>query len=360
MRFVACLLFSTLIIQACKEKVEKTTPIIKPITESVYASGIVKSLNQYQFNATVSGTIKTLYVRAGDPVKKGQALLLIENEAGRLMQANAELDARFSDYASNQARIRELSLNVDNAKTKMEFDEAQYARSKKLYDNDAGTKVDLDQKAITLRNSKTQYQAAQLQLSDLKKQIALASQKTKNVARINQAQNADFTVRSEMDGIVYDLFKEKGELVNPQVPLGIIGDRDEFKIELQIDQQDIAQVQVGQKVLFTLESNKDKVYGGRITKLIPLMNERTQTFTVEAEFTKAPPTLMPQMTLESNILLSTKDKALLIPRKFLLPGDSVQLASKKKVAVKTGLKDYQYVEIISGLKSSDEVILPKS
>ena len=86
------------------------------------------------------------------------------------------------------------------------------------------------------------------------------------------------------------------------------------------------------------------------------MNERSKSFTVEAGLVKQPPALFPNLTCEANIVIAEKEKALTIPRACLLEGDYVLLATKEKRKVTTGLKDYQKVEILSGLKVTDIIL----
>jgi HlyD family secretion protein len=112
-------------------------------------------------------------------------------------------------------------------------------------------------------------------------------------------------------------------------------------------------------VLITLDSYKNQVFEAKVSKISELMNERSKTFLVEANFTKAPPKLFPNITFEANILLSKKEKALLIPRIFLKNDSLVTLASGEERVVKIGLKDFQKVEIVSGIQVTDEIIKPK-
>jgi hypothetical protein len=88
------------------------------------------------------------------------------------------------------------------------------------------------------------------------------------------------------------------------------------------------------------------------------MNEKTKSFTIEASFVNPPKTLYPNLTCEANIIIQQKTNSLTIPRTYLQEGDIVQLAKEKKVKVKTGLKDYQKVEILSGLTSDDFIYKP--
>jgi hypothetical protein len=88
------------------------------------------------------------------------------------------------------------------------------------------------------------------------------------------------------------------------------------------------------------------------------MNERTKTFTIEASFTKAPPELFPNLTVEANILLQSKKNILTLPRNMVSDDRTVTKSNGEKVSVITGLKDYQKIEILSGISADDELIVP--
>jgi len=169
----------------------------------------------------------------------------------------------------------------------------------------------------------------------------------------------DFNVRSEAAGKVYAILKEKGEMILPQMPLAIVGNANQFSLYLQIDENDIASVSLGQKVLITMDSYKGKLYEAVITKINPLMNEKSRSFEVEASFTSQPEVLYPNLTVEANIILLTKENALTIPRNYLIDDEFVLLADNKKKKVKVGLKDFQKAEIVEGLNKEDKIYLPQ-
>lgn len=348
-----------LLISSCKDSIEKTKPFTQDISESVYASGVIKSKDQYQLTSTVSGLITDIFVHAGDSVRADQAILAISNIPSQLLRENAELAAMYNDFSANQGKLEELRLNLDFAKTKMQNDSALFFRQKNLWDQQIGSKVELEQKELAYKNSKTNYQASILKLDDFKRQLVLASEQAKNNLKINAKQASDYIIKSDIDGILYELSKEKGELVSPQNILGVVGNASQFLIELQVDESDILKVRLNQKVLLSIESIKDIVYEGAVSKINPYMNDKSKTFTIEASFVKQPQKIYPNTTLEANIVVNSKSNALLIPRKFLMDNDSVLLADKKKIKVKTGLKDFQNVEILSGLTNADEIIIPK-
>lgn len=87
-----------------------------------------------------------------------------------------------------------------------------------------------------------------------------------------------------------------------------------------------------------------------ISKINPILNDRSKSFTVEATFTKEPPILYPFLTVEANIVIHTKDRALTV-RSYLVSDSMVLLENNKPVKVTTGLKDYLKVEIISGISA---------
>jgi len=112
-------------------------------------------------------------------------------------------------------------------------------------------------------------------------------------------------------------------------------------------------------VLVVLNSYRDSVFSAVVSKIYPIMNLQSKTFTIEAEFVKPPSMLYPNISFEANVLISTKKSALLIPRNYLLNDSIVILKSGNQQIIKTGLKDYQMVEILSGIGVNDEIILPE-
>lgn len=343
---------------SCKKNVEKIHPSIENISESVYASGSLKSKNQYQVFANINGIIQNVLVSEGDTVNVGTPLLTISNETSKLNTKNAKLAADFSDYNANSAKLNEIKVNIDLAKSKMRNDSLLLSRQKTLWSLQVGSRLDLEQRELAFENSKTLYEATLLRYIDLKKQITFTSQQSKTNLQISRKNENDFTVKSEISGRVYILFKEKGEMINTQTPLAVLGDADDFILELQVDEYDIVKVKKGQTILVTLDSYKGQVFEASVTKVNPIMNERSKTFTIEAAFVKQPPTLYPNLTLEANIIIQIKKNVLTLPRKFVMDDEYVIKENGDKVKVQTGLKDYKKVEIISGVSENDELVIP--
>lgn len=343
---------------ACSDESQKVRVTSGQISESVYASGVVKAVNQYQVFSPVTGIIDTIYVSEGDTIPAHGRILSVDANVPKLNKDNAALAASFTDIRANTGKLKEAELAVSLSKSKMANDSLMYARQKRLWQQQIGSKVELEQKALAYESSKTAYASARLNYNDLQRQLRFNdSQSRKNLMISGQIAD-DYVLKSKIFGTVYSIYKEKGEIVNPQTPLAVVGDAGNFILEMQVDEHDIFKIRRGLPVIVSFDSYKGQVFDAVVTKIDPLMNERGRTFKVEASLRKPPARLYPNISFEANIVLATKKKALLVPRSYVA-GDSVAYRSNgDKIRVKTGLRDYRMIEITAGLSANDELMLP--
>ncbi|MBC6367525.1 efflux RND transporter periplasmic adaptor subunit [Algoriphagus sp. AK58] len=347
---VQVLILLSLGLFSCRKTAEEVTyPEKKSLTESVYASGLVKAKDQYEAFTLASGPIQEIYLEEGDSVKVGTPILQVFSEREKLGRENAQLSQAFADQRENQSRIRDLELAIDLAKSKKQNDSLLLVRQRRLWAQGIGSAVELEQRELNFQNSKTAYESSLLRYRDLKREIEFNSKSASKNLAISDVLLSDYVLKSKIDGVVYSILKEKGEMVSPQTPLAIIGSAGDFLLELQVDEYDISKVEVGQRVLVNMDSFKDQVFEAKISRIYPIMDSKSKSFTVEAVFTKAPPKLFPNLTLEANILTQVKEETLVIPRNYLLPEDRVILENGDTVSVKSGIKTYQFAEILEGI-----------
>ncbi len=353
-----CLLL-TFFVASCNSKLEKTTPQITNITSSVYAAGIVKTRNQYQVYSTVSGIIEKIYVTENDLVKKGSPVMLITDQTSKLNRENSDLSAQYADLRSNADKLTDLKNNIALAESKYHNDSLIYIRQQNLWTQGIGSKLELEQKELNAQGSKISLESAKIKYNDLLKQLELSDRQSKNNLAISRSRESDYTIKSELDGKVYFIYPKRGEIISPQTALAVIGDANAFYLELEIDEYDIVKVKLGQEMLITMDSYRNEVFEARVTKIDPLMNERTKTFLVEAEFTKKPPVLYPNLTVEANIIIQKKEKAITIPRNYLVSDSFVLVNKTERKQVKTGIRDYQRIEIVEGLSDKEVIYKPQ-
>ena len=353
---ILCL--SLFLFMACKNAVETTSPVRENITESVYASGILKSKNQYQVFSTVNGLLQHRYATEGDTVKKGALLFSILNESSTLVRENAQLAADLANLKSNQGKLDELLLSIDLAKSKMVNDSLLWMRQQNLWSQSIGSKVEVERAELNYKNAKTSYESIRIRYKDEKHRLDIVSKQAQKNVQISLKNEGDFTITSNINGKVYSILKEQGEMVNVQTPLAVIGDASAFLLELQVDEYDITSIKPGQEVKVTMDSYKGAVFDAVISKVYPILNERSKTARVEATFVRQPSAMYPNLTLEANIILQVKENVLTLPRQFIFNDHFVINEAGDTIPVKIGIQDYLKAEILEGVSEKDVLIRP--
>lgn len=327
------------------------------MTESVYASGVIKADGQYTVYSTVNGTLLKVNVVAGQSISKGQRLFELESDKAELNTENARLAYQLSLETSRyiQDKIAEMEMKVQSARDKLTLDESIYHRNKNVINQGGISEVDFERIELAFKSSKINYESTKKQLTQLRAQLKNDQSKNAINLQLNQKSQNDFSIKSAFSGQLFDVLVKEGSLVTPQIALAIIGQANSFLLELEVDENDMVRIQTGQKVLVTMDSYKGKVFDAIIDKIYPIMDERSRTFKIEAHFMKPPLKLYPNLTAEANIIIQTKKNTITIPKLFLIEGKYVLVNKDEKRVVKTGLSDYQKVEIVSGL-NADEII----
>jgi RND family efflux transporter MFP subunit len=351
----------TFLFFSCKKKLEEITPTVGNITESVYASGIIKSENQYTVYSTVGGILKKIDVVAGQTIAKDQLLFEIENDKAKLNTENARLTYELSQNDNHfiQDKISEIEIKVQLAREKLLVDKSFYDRNNRIKEYNIISEVDFEKVALAYKSSQLNLKTSEKQLAQLKAQLKFEQNKNNILLQIGQETQNDFQIKSAFSGELFDVLVKEGTLVSPQIPLAIIGQKNAFLLELEVDQNDMARIKLNQSVLITLDSYQNQVFDAKVDKFYAIMNEQSRTFKIEAHFINPPKKLYPNLSAEANIIVRTKKNAITIPKVYLLKGDSIQIGEKEKRKVKIGLSDYQKVEILAGLKPNETIYKPK-
>lgn len=351
------LIFSGLF--SCGPSEETILPTRENISESVYASGLIRSRYQYQAYANANGTVQEIFVDEGDTVEVGTPILSISNEAARLNRENAELNRAYADRQANQTRLNDLEMSIAFSKTKYENDSLLLERQKRLRDQGIGTAVELEQRQLEYDNSKTAYETSRLRYQDLKREIDFNERSASKNLAISKALESDLVLKSEIKGRVYAILKEKGEMVNAQTPLAVVGSATEYILEMQVDEYDIVNVKRGQRILISMDSYRGQTFEGIVSKVNPIMDEQSKSFTVEGIFVDEPKVLYPNLTLEANIIIQTSENTLTVPRSYLVNDKFVINSNGDTVSVQLGIKDYQKAEILDGVDENTQLTKPQ-
>ncbi|HRG20811.1 MAG TPA: efflux RND transporter periplasmic adaptor subunit [Saprospiraceae bacterium] len=342
----------------CKSKEESYVVNTRSITESVYASGTINAVGQYEVFSINTGLVQKIHVQEGDIVKKGQILFTLQDATPRLQEENARLAAVYAESNKNGERLNEISNNIKLAQLKLINDSTLYERQKELWARGIGSKNDLEQRSLAYESSLSNLKALHSRFRELKKELDYLSTQSKQQLSISRQIRKDYAIVSKIHGKVYKINAEVGELATPARSLALIGDDRTFEIELQIDEKDIVKLQAGQKAVVRMDAYGDQVFDAVIEKIHPTMDEKSRSFTAIAQFLNAPLRLYPFLTAEANVLYREKTNALVIPRNYLIRDSLVNKGNNRLVKIATGIKDYKMVEITAGLKTGDVIYKP--
>jgi multidrug efflux pump subunit AcrA (membrane-fusion protein) len=346
-------------IESCSNKVDKILPTERDLIESVYSTATVQPDSLYQVYAVVSGLLDKNHVEEGDLVFENQELFQIINNAPEINTKNAELALKLAqeNYKGTWAVLNSIEDEIEAAELKFKNDSINFYRQKHLWDQNIGSKVDYDTKKLNYQLSLNDLKILRSRYNRTKTELQTALNKARNDYRTASLAFKDYTVKSKINGKVYALFKEPGELITTMEPLANIGSATRFIIELLVDEVDIVSIELNQEVVINLDAYDDIIFKGKVSKIYPKKDERNQTFKVEAVFTDQPKVLYPGLSGEANIIIAKKEQVLTIPKTYLIDNNKVK-TDEGLIQVKTGLQNMDYVEILSGITKNTYIYKP--
>jgi len=349
-----------LVLYSCSEDRESVQVKTEDIVESVYTSVNIEPETLYEVNSTVSGYIDAVHFEIGDKVTIGDVVFRIRDVQGDNSALNSELAYQLAkkNYSGDQNMLDDLKLEIKSAKLKRNNDSLNHQRNIALFNKSLLTKVEMEQSELLFTNSKNAHASLLNKYKRLESDLKFSLDQAKNNYGSNLSRTKDASIRSKIDGKIYDISKKQEELVLVQETLAIIGSDDSFVLKMLIDEVDITKVQVGQKIIVSLEAYKNEVFEAVVKKIAPKMDARTQTFEIEGTFTKPPKKLYMGLTGEGNIIIKKRKAVMVIPLEYLMDNNLVE-TENGTTTVTTGARSLSHIEIVSGLKNGEIIYKPK-
>ena len=344
----------------------KNTPVIfaerKDIIETVYASGKIISENEFKLSSLSNGSITKKLVKDGDTVKKGQLLYIIRNEAAkeRYNAAQKNFNTAITNLSSRSPLLNDLKLTLQNSQVKCDNDSLVYYRYKALWGQNIGTQNNLDNAYAGYQISLNQRTIAEQKYRAAVNDLEVSHSNARSQLTAANKDLQEYFIRSDRNGVVYQTYKEEGETVFNNEVVALLGGPGNQVIRLAVDQQDIGKIRTGQQVLVQTDATGNAMYEATISCIYPVMNEQDQTFRVEALFNKQNVPAFIHSSVEANIIVQKKNKALVLPRNALSGNDSVwvqQKGQKVRKHIQTGITTLDHVEITAGLDERTPVLL---
>lgn len=290
--------------------VQVTRPTRGPAVDAVYATGTVEPTIEVPISPRITARITRLLVDEGAFVKKGQMLA--------------------------QLQSADLKAEVEQLRARYRYASAQYERNERLRRERL---VSLD----ALQHSRTDMQAAAAALKHAREQL-----------RYTQ-------LAAPIAGQIIRRDGEVGELISANQPIFYLAGTQPPRISVEVDEEDIARVSRGQPVLIRADAIPGSIFHGRVAAITPRGNPTTRSYRVRIALLDRPP-LKIGMTAETNIIVTERLDALLVPSSAVSDGELWLLRNGRaeRVKVQIGIVGARRTEIRSGLEPDQWVIVEAS
>ncbi|MCU0444437.1 MAG: efflux RND transporter periplasmic adaptor subunit [Microscillaceae bacterium] len=343
-------------------KTEKTARAeYQELIEAVYASGSIIPKNEYKVFSLADGIITQKMVSEGDVIKAGQTLFQIASDAqdARLRNSQENLRLAQSNYQDNSPVLRELKIALENSRIKLKNDSINYFRYKSLYENQASSRADYDRANLTYQTAQNDYIGKRNNYEKVKNDLYINWQNAQSQYVVSAQDEANYLISSRIQGRVFEIYKEQGEVVKRNDVVALLGDDKAVYLKLSVDELDIPKVKIGQEIIVKIDIFKDQVFKAKVSKIYPRLNSADQSFRVDAEFASESPTIYSGLSIEANIIIQKKSRTLTIAKSLIYNGDTVMVkrnGKPEKIKIKKGLETLDRVEILGGISEKDEIM----
>ncbi len=381
------------------------------ITEKVSASGTVQPVTEVKIAPEVSGEIIELLIEEGDSVKAGKTLVRIRPDTWQSQLERAE-----AGLSQQRANLEQSKAALSIAQATEIRTSAEYKRNKQLYDEKVISEADWQLATQNYEIAKNDVSSSE-QSIEAAKYLIKSTEASLREARENFRKTA---VVAPMDGVVSKLIVKKGErVVGTATMTGTemlrIADLNKMEVRVDVNENDIVRVHVGDTAVIDVDaySSQSKEFKGLVTLIANTAKDKTSTDAI-TEFevrililsssyqdlvkagNKFP--FRPGMTASVDILTQSKQNALSVPLASVTtrdpdansgqpgnqggpPDDNNEAPAQtnntdkkpekkkektvifvndngtaKMIEVKTGISDYDNIEIVSGISDSSEVV----
>ena len=273
------------------------------VTSRVRSPGKIEAKTQVKISADIMGKIVVLNVKEGDPVKKGELLMQLDDT-----QYRAAHDQALAALASGKARVRE-------AESALRVSDANFTRQKALFEQKLLSEAEWDQ-------ANDAHESARAALATAQEEVTRASAAAAGAA--DNLRKCRF--EAPFDGVLSALNVEKGEIVitgtmnNAGTQIMTVSDLSRMLVRAEVDETDVVDMKLGQKAKISVDAFPDTTFSGTVTEIGNTAKASTistvagQTnFEVKVAFDDNVPQVRPGMTADVDIETAVHQKTLAVP-----------------------------------------------
>jgi len=349
-----------------------------PIRSLVSTNGKIEPIQNFEAHAPIATTVKRLLVKEGDHVRKGQALLQLDDADIRTQAARAR--AQVKTAQANQSALTHegtqeevLTLNAELVKARSARDVAQHKLDalRRLQQDGAASPGEVRQAEDALQSAQadvTLLEQKQKERYSKPEAARIEAQAAEAQAAYDAAEDAllKSSVRAPFDGIVYSLPVKQGAFVQAGDLLLQEADLLRVRVRAFVDEPDVGRLQSGQKVEITWDAIPGRTWTGTVdtvpstVRLRLSRNVGETTCVVDNKDLR----LLPDVNVGVTIVVAEHSNVLTLQRDALRIDESKPYVFRivdnhlKRQTIEFSLQNLTRVEITSGLSEGDSVALP--
>lgn len=353
--------------------VEAYAATVGDLTQTVVASGRVMTPQRIFIAAETTGRVNAIPVLEGQTVKRGQLLIQLNDldERASMSQATATV----SQAEAKLRQLHEVALpaalqNLKQAQTNAEQARKQYERTRELQARGFFSQAQLDEAKRNYDVINSQVSAARLQVksnqptgSDLAVAAAAFAQANASL-RLAQVKLNEDAILAPADGTLISRSVEPGDIVQAGKELMVLAANGETQILVQLDEKNLAKLALGQKVLGSADAYADQRFDAIVSYINPGVDATRGSVEVKLLVANPPAYLRQDMTVSVDIETARRSGALTIPTGAIHDASSnapwvlvVRHKHTVRQPVKLGLRGDNSVEVLTGIKAGEAVIL---
>lgn len=329
-------------------QVVKAERVTVPV--EVEATGTVRARVTSVLSARLMGQVMEIRVHVGDAVRAGQTIAVLDSR-------ETETGYRQAEAAQAEARgaLPEAAQAVAAAKAQADLAEMTLKRMTTLHDSKSISEQEFDEAKARHRGALAQYEMALAR----QKQVDARIRQTREQVAAAALQKGYAEVKAPFSGVVIERKAEPGMLAAPGMPLAIIEQSGNYRLEVAVEESLLPKVKVGQKVPVTLDA-LDRQLDARISEIVPALDPGSRSFTAKIDLPSIP-------ELRSGVFgrarfQTGQQSVVLVPAAAVLEDGQVQRVFveaggvAKGRLVSLGMKRGGSFEVLSGLSAGESVV----
>jgi HlyD family secretion protein len=354
-----CAAALALLAAACHEKptVETAVVVRKSLVVPILADGTLEPPPGGEVRAPEGGIVGAIFVHEGQRVTKGTAILRLDN---------ADADQRVLSGKQESAQLA-AELQSNAVETEVAMREAEHLKSvaeadARLVKSGAITAQQLATDELAYRQADQKARQAAAHRSEIATRKRLVDQSTGDLER----RAALRILRAPTDGIVYNLPRGPGESIAPGQLVATVADPNHLRVRARVDAPDLPRVRAGQRMIVTFDGLPNQKWEGSVMLVPPGLRDvgGREVGEVIGEIHGDASALPANASVNVEIVVGEKESALVIPRGALLKEGSTRVVYRYidgkavRTPVSVGLIGPTEVEVVSGVREGERVILP--